>query len=179
MNKLKKGLTTLVLILSTVTHWAYAQETETTQIAQSNIQKVELNPHLEKELLCLALNIYHEAGGETVEGKIAVAQVSINRTENGRFPGTICGVVKQKTVWQGATVCQFSWYCTDKGKRIQPLSSPSFRESFEVARKVLIDGIRLDHMREALYFHARSVKPNWGKVKVAQIGNHVFYRDHR
>lgn len=207
MNKLKKGLMTLVLILCTVTNWAFAQDLETDKLKP----KIELTPQLEKELLCLAKNIYYEAGYEPFEGKVAVAQVTINRTENGRFPSTICDVVKQRTVLERPrkvtsvkeittgwgvfkkteqisevrtvidryTVCQFSWYCTEKGRRIQPLNSPGYQESLEVARKVLLDGLRLDHLREALYFHARYVKPNWGKVRIAQIGNHIFYRDHQ
>ena len=31
------------------------------------------------ELLCLAKNIYYEARGEPLQGKIAVAQVTLNR----------------------------------------------------------------------------------------------------
>lgn len=210
MNYIKKGLLTLALTLSVAVNWAHAQDI-TTDTASKNNSKVELTPQLEKELLCLARNIYYEAGYESFEGKVAVAQVTINRSENGRFPSTICEVVKQRTVlerprkvtsvkeittgWgmfkktekisevrtviEKYTVCQFSWYCTEKGRKVQPPSTPGYQESLEIARKVLIEGFRLDHLREALYFHARYVKPNWGKVKVAQIGNHIFYRDHQ
>ena len=50
------------------------------------------------QLDCLARNIYHEAGSEPFEGKVAVAQVTINRTESGAFPSDICKVVYQKNV---------------------------------------------------------------------------------
>ena len=180
MKKLKKGLATLVLILSTLTHWAYATEaTELYNSRETVAQTLELTPDQERELKCLALNIYHEAGGESFEGKVAVAQVSMNRASSGKFPNTICGVIKQKSIWQGLTVCQFSWFCTAKSKMIQPLNSINYQESLAVARKVLFDGFELAHLKDALYFHSRLVKPNWGKVKIAQIGNHVFYRDHR
>lgn len=178
MKTLKKGLATLVLILSTMTHWAYAQEVEGLYVPFETT-RTELTPHLEKELKCLALNIYHEAGSEPYEGKLAVAQVSMNRAESGKFPNTICGVVKQKSIWQGATVCQFSWFCTAKSKMVQPLNSINYQESLAIARKVLLEGLELTHLKDALYFHSRLVKPNWGKVRVAQIGNHIFYRDHR
>jgi len=63
---------------------------------------------------CLAENIYFEAGHESDEGKIAVAFVTLNRVNSGRFENNICGVVKQKT----GNTCQFSWYCEDKAKAI-------------------------------------------------------------
>ena len=47
------------------------------------------------QLDCLARNIYHEAGYESFEGKVAVAQVTLNRTESGQFPSDICKVVYQ------------------------------------------------------------------------------------
>ena len=50
------------------------------------------------QLDCLARNIYHEAGYEPFEGKVAVAQVTINRAESGEFPSDICRVVYQKNV---------------------------------------------------------------------------------
>ena len=36
----------------------------------------------ELQLECLAKNIYYEAGGEPFEGKVAVAQVTLNRAES-------------------------------------------------------------------------------------------------
>ena len=52
----------------------------------------------ERQLTCLAKNIYHEAATEPFEGKVAVAQVTINRAESGKFPSDICNVVYQKNV---------------------------------------------------------------------------------
>ena len=50
----------------------------------------------ERQLECLARNIYHEAGNEPFEGKVAVAQVTINRSESGMFPSDLCKVIYQK-----------------------------------------------------------------------------------
>ena len=47
------------------------------------------------ELRCLAGAVYFEARGEALAGQLAVAQVIINRTEDGRFPRSYCGVVSQ------------------------------------------------------------------------------------
>ena len=54
-------------------------------------------PKVDNQLLCLAKNIYYEAGLESREGMIAVEQVTLNRTEDDKFPKTVCGVVNQKT----------------------------------------------------------------------------------
>lgn len=137
----------------------------------------ELTHEQEKELNCLAKNIYFEAGGETFDGKIAVAMVTLNRVESGKFPNTICGVVHQKTVVnQSKLVCQFSWVC--QGNTIRSKISDRWKNAMSVARLVLLDGYRIPHLESALYFHAIQVQPNWRKYKVAKIGNHVFYRDH-
>jgi len=129
---------------------------------------------LERELECLARNIYYEAGNEPYEGKIAVAQVTVNRSEDDRFPESVCSVVNQKTSFANKIVCQFSWVCAKKKSKID---YDRWAEANEIAEKVLLDGFRLAKLKDALYFHATHVNPNWSKVKVAKIGNHVFYRD--
>ena len=54
----------------------------------------------QKELMCLARNIYFESGNEPEQGKIAVGMVTLNRAQHPDFPDTVCGVVKQKTVFE-------------------------------------------------------------------------------
>lgn len=164
-------------------------------------------PKVDNQLLCLAKNIYYEAGLETREGMIAVAQVTLNRTEDEKFPKTVCGVVNQKTAlskpervtkttvvkggflkkeqivkttetrWRRVSVCQFSWVCNPPA----PVRyvGDRWEESLAVAREVMYEGLRLpsDAMAEALYFHNTSVRPRWGLERVARIGNHVFYSD--
>jgi spore germination cell wall hydrolase CwlJ-like protein len=130
----------------------------------------------ERQLDCLAKNIYYEAASEPFEGKVAVAQVTMNRAESGKFPSDVCQVVYQKNVVMEKVVCQFSWYCTNGGK--PPIRSQEmYNESYKVAKKVLLEGFRLDIMKNALYYHADYVSPNWGKEKIGKIGRHVFYRE--
>ncbi len=128
----------------------------------------------QKQLDCLANNIYHEAGYEPFEGKVAVAQVTINRTENGAFPSDICKVVHQKNIVYEKVLCQFSWYC-DQAALKKPLNRAVYTESMEVAKKVLLEGFRLPSVKDALYFHGDYINPGWGKKPVAKIGRHVFY----
>ena len=82
----------------------------------------------QKQLDCLARNIYHEAGGEPFEGKVAVAQVTINRVESGAFPSDICQVVYQKNIVYERVLCQFSWYCNSASVK-KPMNGPVYTES--------------------------------------------------
>ena len=126
------------------------------------------------QLDCLARNIYHEAGSEPFEGKVAVAQVTINRTESGNFPSDICKVVYQKNIVYEKVMCQFSWYCQGPSA-MKPMNGPIYTESMEVAKKVLLEGFRLPDLKNALYFHGDYVQPGWNKKPVAKIGRHIFY----
>lgn len=130
----------------------------------------------DKQLQCLAQNIYHEAGYEPFEGKAAVAQVTLNRAESGKFPGDICKVVYQKNVVYDKVLCQFSWYCEGKAG-VKPKNNAAYEQSMEAAKKVLLEGFRLPSLTNAMYYHADYVNPGWNKEKVAKIGRHIFYSD--
>ena len=129
-----------------------------------------------RQLDCLTRNIYWESATEPFEGKVAVAQVTINRVESGRFASDICGVVYQKNVVYDKVICQFSWFC-DGSSKIRPIYPAHWKESEEVAKKVLLEGFRLPSMKKALYFHADYVNPQWGKPQVAKFGRHIFYAE--
>ena len=131
---------------------------------------------VEQRLNCLAMNIYREAGNEPFEGKVAVAQVTLNRVKDGRFAKDICGVVHQKNVFMQKIVCQFSWYC-DSSAKSRPINNSAYRESMEVAKKVLLEGFRLPSLEKAMYFHGAHIDPNWKYPRAARIGNHIFYND--
>jgi spore germination cell wall hydrolase CwlJ-like protein len=125
-----------------------------------------------KEVECLARNIYFEAGGEPRAGKIAVAEVTMNRVKSKQFPKTVCAVVHQKH----KNICQFSWVC--EGKR-SIRNSSAWRESRRIAESILISKKRYGIIgTDAKYFHATYVNPTWADESrvIAQIGNHIFYR---
>ena len=131
-----------------------------------------------RQLECLTRNIYWEAANEPFEGKVAVAQVTLNRMQSGKFPDSVCGVVHQKNVFYEKVVCQFSWYCEGNHK-IKPIHKPLWRESEEVAKKVLLEGFRLPGLKNALYYHAEYINPGWQLPKIDQIGRHNFYRERK
>lgn len=131
----------------------------------------DVDAHLD----CLALNVYREARGEPFEGKVAVAQVTMNRVNHLGFPDNVCGVVYERNVFMQRVVCQFSWYC-DSAVRVSPINSRAYHDSYEVAKKVMLEGFELESIRGALYFHADYVSPNWNYTQVAKIGAHIFYK---
>jgi spore germination cell wall hydrolase CwlJ-like protein len=129
-----------------------------------------------KQLECLTRNIYWEAAGEPFEGKVAVAQVTMNRVVSGKFGSGVCGVVYQKNVFYKKVVCQFSWVC-ETNHKIRPVSPNSWAESEEVAKKVLLENFRLPGLSQAMYYHATYVNPGWRLQRVTQIGQHIFYKE--
>ena len=75
------------------------------------IDKVNYNHENRK---CLALNVYFEARNQLTKGQIAVANVTLNRVYDKRFPKTICDVVKQGKYYGNSPrrdKCQFSFWC--------------------------------------------------------------------
>ena len=130
---------------------------------------------LSQSLDCLALNIYHEARGESLDGQVAVAQVVMNRVGDDEFPGQVCEVVRQGGEQQ-LRRCQFSWWCD--GRSDKPRDARSWRKVQAVAHQVYW-GFSPDPTAGALWYHADSVSPSWGHVfnRGPQIGQHVFYKD--
>jgi N-acetylmuramoyl-L-alanine amidase len=127
-------------------------------------------------LTCLALNVYHEARGEPLAGQYAVAEVTMNRLASSRFPKTICSVVYEKN-WDYRRfryVGAFSW---TELERLPPPSGAAWERAWRVAEAVYA-GRRAPELNGALYYHATYVQPSWSsqKKRVAEIGNHIFYR---
>ena len=163
----------VMIAVFTVTQHKLAILKVTNEVAQEGFISGEDRT---RQLACLTKNIYWESASEPFEGKVAVAQVTINRVESGKFAPDICGVVYQKNVVMDRVVCQFSWFC-DGSIKIKPIYLARWKESEEVAKKVLLEGFRLPSLKTALYFHADYVKPQWGKPQVAKIGRHIFYSE--
>jgi spore germination cell wall hydrolase CwlJ-like protein len=130
----------------------------------------------ERNLTCLARNVYFEARGEPVAGQRAVAEVTMNRVASGRYADSVCGVVYQKN-WDPQRkryVGAFSW------TELDALPAPwgeEWQRAWQVAETVYY---RKEPAKfaGALHFHATHIRPNWaeGRKRVARIGNHVFYR---
>ena len=115
---------------------------------------------------CLAMNIYHEARGEVIEGQIAVAHVTMNRVKDNYWPGTICEVVYQPS--------QFSW--THQISDHTPKERAAYDRALVIARDVMI-GNTVDPSNGATFYHANYVNPAWANQMTVSkvIGVHVFY----
>jgi spore germination cell wall hydrolase CwlJ-like protein len=125
-------------------------------------------------LMCLALNVYHEARSEPLQGQAAVAHVVLNRVASGRWPDDVCSVVHQGYE-KGRFKCQFTWYCD--GKPDEPTEILAWAKSVLVANQVLT-GVVPDVTNGATHYHARYVNPYWSASlsKTVTYGSHLFYR---
>lgn len=112
---------------------------------------------------CLATAVYFEARGEPIEGQLAVAQTILNRIDSGRFASSICDVVRQPG--------QFSF---DHDRMPRP--GADWQRAQAIAF-IAVNDLWRDVAPRAIAFHAARISPNWaGRVRVAAIGNHIFYR---
>lgn len=152
--------------------WAVNSKLSSITVAESSQITADVR---EKQLACLAKNIYYEAGSEPFEGKVAVAQVTMNRVESGQFPNDVCKTIYQKNIFYEKVVCQFSWYC-DRATTVKPIHKGNYEESMTAAKKVLLEGFRLPSLEKALYFHGDYINPGWKREKVAKVGRHIFYK---
>lgn len=138
------------------------------------------------QLECLAMNIYYEARGSNLADKAGVADVVLNRVNDGRYPDSICGVVqqgKQKPSWKDETKmvmvrnkCQFSWYCDGKA------DNPQDEDRWQEAQLIAYNMIEYNKFRGisegATHYHATYVNPSWAKTlqQVGRLGSHIYYR---
>jgi len=129
---------------------------------------------LDDAITCLARSIYWEAKGKNAADMEAVANVVMNRLGHKGFPDTVCGVVKQGSETKS---CQFSWWCDGRSDSVQ--EEVPYALAKEIARKALNKQLP-DRTGGALYFHDRTVKPDWSKeyINTVDIGLFRFYKPH-
>jgi len=157
----------ILLILSII---LLTKNTFTDAAIMLDVTYNQLTKETQKQVDCLADNIYHEAGFEPNAGKVAVALVTLNRMQDPRFPKDICGVVKQRTT----SVCQFSWFCN----KVSIKNKDAYEDAKEVAIYVYANYENLkDITKGALYYHADYVNPRWKLEKTTVIGRHIFYKE--
>ena len=141
----------------------------------------------DKEVTCMAKNIFFEAAVESTAGKLAVAHVTLNRVDSQRFPNTVCEVVYEGPHYTNGSGqqypvrdrCQFSWYCDGKGDDPRE-GSRLWEDSQELAKYVLLRQEELPDITDgALHYHASYIDaPKWAKRKkiTTKIDTHIFYR---
>lgn len=132
------------------------------------VDKFSAGAPLSDEANCIAVAVYHEARGESLEGQLAVAKVIMNRAASGKYPASWCGVVKQP--WQFSFVRNGRFPSVDE-------HSAAWRKALGVTRLAVANAVQ-SVPANCLWYHADYVAPSWGRrlTKVDKIGAHIFYR---
>lgn len=119
-------------------------------------------------LACLALNIYWEARNQPFAGQLAVAQVTMNRVRDKRYSDNVCDVVYEHK--------QFSWFWD--GKPDTPNEKRAWETAYLIASAAM-EGSGHIELQGVTHYHAVYIQPYWKgyMVRVAMIGDHVFYAD--
>lgn len=130
---------------------------------------------LESAVLCMALNIYHEARSEMIPGQYAVANVTMNRAGE---PSNICKAVTARH--------QFSWttkLVTKQGGRLvlKRQGYPKDEHAWDVAQRIATQALSrsdLDFSQGATHYHASYVSPIWrhSLERTKRLGAHIFYK---
>jgi N-acetylmuramoyl-L-alanine amidase len=123
----------------------------------------------ERDIVCLALNIYHEARNQPFEGQLAVAHVTLNRMEDSLGSASICDVV-----FRGR---HFSWTSDPAKRRVKSARETAAWETAQRVARMAIEDRDADPVGGSTFFHATWVQPDWASafVRVRQIGDHIFY----
>ena len=132
------------------------------------VDKFSAGAPLSDEANCVAVAVYHEARGESLEGQLAVAQVIKNRAASGQYPADWCGVVKQP--WQFSFVRHGQFPSVD-------VNSDAWRKAVGITRLAVANAVP-SVPKDCLWYHANYVAPRWSNnlQRVQRIGAHIFYR---
>ena len=131
------------------------------------------------EVKCLAKNIFYEAQNQPVYGMLAIADVTLNRVNDPRWPSTVCAVVEQRRWIRKRLICQFSWFCDGKSDNPKPEALETFNLCYMLAK------VRLEHKdmsilpSDVYWYHNDTVQPYWADAyrPYTTIGDHTFYSD--
>ena len=117
----------------------------------------------QESLFWLSRVIFAESGNQSLEGKMAVGNVVMNRVASPIYPNTVEDVLAQKN--------QFSTY------KSGALANRTPNESSIIAAKLVLDGGEVAECKGALYFDSNA--GSWAarnKECVAVIGGHKLYK---
>lgn len=143
-------------------------------VAVGHSQRTDEGEHLSvaeagaKEVVCMAMNIYHEGRGESAKGQAAIAAVTMNRVHSARYPNTVCEVVWQRK--------QFSW--TRLAAHHHAIRDRRAWKEALVIAELFLNGAKMPQVGEEItHYHSVDVQPYWSDNSrlVVQIGDHLFY----
>jgi N-acetylmuramoyl-L-alanine amidase len=166
-----KSINIILILIASCTVISYNATSSFAKEYNQKIVSQSFSEEFNRQLTCLAENVYYEASFEPYENKLAVAQVTMNRSNSRSFPSNICDVVKQKK----NGVCQFSWVCNTHSII---RNKYEWEEAEIIARKALMQKYVHEQLynQQSMFYHATYVDPNWNKVRLIQIGKHIYYK---
>lgn len=129
----------------------------------------------QRDLECLAWNLYFEARGGVRAEQIAVAWVPINRMGHPAFSTDICTNVFQYGWAGGRRQYQFSWAGIVRGPRWRR-EDDTWTRMQEIALGVYLRRLP-DTANGSTYFHHHGLVPGWApRARKIRLGSHVFWR---
>ena len=162
-----------VYAYSTTSSNASGSMNESIQDSLSNIKSTALNTEIatysDEEVYLTAQLVHHEAHNQAYNGKVAVAEVVLNRVQSSLFPDKVNDVIFQNG--------QFS--SLRRLKNINPTEL-----ELRIAYNVLNGSLRVLNDKDVMYFRnpkitsgiSASTKKDWGNLEYATyIGEHAFY----
>lgn len=129
---------------------------------------------MNKDVEILARTIWGESRGEPLEGRVAVANVVMNRARHGGWYGNTPQEVCLKRF-------QFScWNSNDPNlQKLETISTEGLHTKDCVSIAALaIAGLLVDNTDGATHYHADYIDPPYwaeGRAPKAKIGHHLFY----
>ena len=162
-----------VYAYSTTSSNASGSMNESIQNSISNIKSTALNTenaaYSDEEVYLTAQLMHHEAHNQSYNGKVAIAEVVLNRVESVLFPNKINDVIFQSG--------QFT-----SSRRLKNINPTELE--LRIAYNVLNGSLRVLNDKDVMYFRnpqitsgiSASTEKDWGNLEYATyIGEHAFY----
>jgi spore germination cell wall hydrolase CwlJ-like protein len=145
----------------------YLFNTQTARLTVINTEN--LNRVQKADLICMSLNVYHEARGTILANQRAVALVVRNRMRLRDM--SACEIIYEGTRHSK----QFSWTAH---RHTRPLDRDCWDQAQQIAWQTLHDPNLVDITNGATHFHESRIRPDWSRRASHRkvIGAHTFLR---
>jgi spore germination cell wall hydrolase CwlJ-like protein len=139
------------------------------------LEAADVSSATAQEIVCLSLNIYHEARGTSGENQLAVALVTRNRA---RLLGkSFCEVVYQRNMVGNRAIGtpQFSWTTKWHSRNLE---RQPWDQAQQIAWRIVNQHRVVDITQGATHFYERHLRPDWSRSAASRvtIGAHTFVR---
>ncbi len=131
----------------------------------------EKKTYTEEDLKLLACLVHAEAGNQSYKGKLAVANVILNRVKSNLFPNTMKSVIYDKK-WAVQFSVTVNGSLSKELKNYTNFTSKSQKESIKAAKDAL-EGT--NNIGNYLYFTRYTKSLANSKKDHMKIGAHIFY----